>query len=88
MDRLEYRGGWAGLYDMSEDGSAIPGLVPGLENVYEAHSFSGRGVMQSWAAGRALAELMLTGGFRTIDASALSAERFALGHHLTEPLHI
>ena len=88
MDRLEYRGGWAGLYDMSEDGSAILGLVPGLENVYEAHSFSGRGVMQSWAAGRALAELMLTGGFRTIDASALSAERFALGRHLTEPLHI
>lgn len=88
MDRLEYRGGWAGLYDMSEDASAVLGRIPGQDRRYEAHSFSGRGVMQSWAAGRAMAELILSGSFETIDASGLSAERFALGRVLPEPLHI
>ena len=89
FDRLDHVRGWTGLYELSPDNSALLGAVPGLEGAYEIHSFSGRGVMQSWAAGLCLAELILTGGYRTFpSARALSATRFASGDLQPEELHI
>lgn len=88
MDRLEHVRGWAGLYELSPDNSAILGAVHDRPGVYEAHSFSGRGVMQSDAAGRALAELIVTGAFQTADASPLSGDRFRTGRLQPEELHI
>ncbi len=89
FDRLGYAGGWTGLYELSPDNSALLGAVAGLGNAFEIHSFSGRGVMQSWAAGLCLAELMDTGAFRTFPgAAALSGDRFRAAALQPEELHI
>lgn len=88
FDRLAHVRGWAGLYELSPDNSALLGAVAGRPGVFEMHSFSGRGLMQSHAAGLALAELIHTGAFRTADASALSGSRFARGALQREDLHI
>jgi glycine/D-amino acid oxidase-like deaminating enzyme len=89
MDRLEYVRGWAGLYELSPDATAVVGRVEGLANAYEIHSFSGRGVMQSYGAALALAETIVEGAPRTVpEAAALSAARFRSGRLLPEELHI
>ncbi len=85
-ERLRHVTGWAGLYEVSPDRSAIIGRA--RPRVFEAHSFSGRGVMQSWGAGQALAELIANGRYGALDASALSRDRFAAGAQVWEELHI
>jgi len=85
-ERLRHVSGWAGLYAVSPDRSAIMGAVG--PRIYEAHSFSGRGVMQSYGAGQALAELIVSGAYGTLDASALSRQRFSTGRLAHEELHI
>jgi sarcosine oxidase subunit beta len=89
FDRLGHVRGWTGLYELSPDNSALLGAVAGLDNVYEIHSFSGRGVMQSEAAGRSLAELIVAGSYLSYpSAAALSGSRFAEGRLQPEELHI
>jgi sarcosine oxidase, subunit beta len=86
MERLKHVSGWAGLYEVSPDRSAIVGRA--MARVFEAHSFSGRGVMQSYGAGQALAGLIATGSYGRFDASALSRDRFETGAQVWEELHI
>jgi glycine/D-amino acid oxidase-like deaminating enzyme len=85
-ERLRHISGWAGLYEVSPDRSAIIGRAAG--RVYEAHSFSGRGVMQSYGAGQALAELICDGRYHDFDAAALSRTRFDSNLPVWEELHI
>jgi sarcosine oxidase, subunit beta len=86
-ERLRHVTGWAGLYEVSPDRSAIVGLA--APSVYEAHSFSGRGVMQSYGAGQALAGLIAEGKFPpAFEASALARTRFETGALVFEELHI
>ncbi len=85
-ERLRHITGWAGLYEISPDRSAILGRA--APRIFEAHSFSGRGVMQSYGAGQALAELIAEGRYCRFDASALTRERFERGALVTEELHI
>ena len=86
MERLRHVTGWAGLYEVSPDRSAIVGRA--MDRVYEAHSFSGRGVMQSYGVGQALAELIADGHYGKFDATALTRERFDRGEEVREELHI
>ena len=86
-ERMRHVTGWAGLYSVTPDRSAIVGCA--APRVYEAHSFSGRGVMQSYGAAEALAGLIAEGRYpESLDASALSRERFADDRMIHEELHI
>jgi glycine/D-amino acid oxidase-like deaminating enzyme len=76
FERLGHVRGWAGLYSVTPDRSGVLGRVEGFSNVIEAHSFTGRGVMQSYAVGRGVAELLCDGGYRSIDLAPLAAARF------------
>lgn len=89
FERCGHVRGWAGLYAVTPDCSGIAGRVGGFSNLYEAHSFTGRGVMQSYAVGRAMAALVAEGAFAEVDLAPLSRERFAdPARWVTEDLHI
>ncbi len=68
---------WTGLYDQNElDANMILGRVPGtLENFIMAAGFSGHGLMHAPAVGRAVAELLLDGGFQTLDLGRMGYQR-------------
>jgi glycine/D-amino acid oxidase-like deaminating enzyme len=63
--------------------------VAGFANLFEARSFTGRGVMQSYAVARAMAALVATGRFEEVDLSSLARDRFDdPARWVTEDLHI
>lgn len=68
---------WAGLYDLNrlDENLIIGPWVGSLENFHVACGFSGHGLQQAPAVGRALAELVLDGRFVTIDLSRLTYQR-------------
>ena len=82
--------GWSGLYSVTPDCSGVLGRVAGFSNLIEAHSFTGRGVMQSRAVGRGVAELICDGEFQTVDLSLLDSRRFTQDPStwIVEDLHI
>ncbi|HUP56344.1 MAG TPA: FAD-binding oxidoreductase [Bdellovibrionota bacterium] len=86
FERLKHLTGWAGLYEVSPDESGIIGQATGAPEgrVFEAHSFSGHGVMHSYAAGLCLAERIAKGRYETFDADAFSGARFAAGREVRE----
>jgi len=85
FERLRFISGWAGLYEMTPDRSGILGQA--APRIFEAHSFSAHGVMQSYAVGQELAELIVNGRFRNPEVRGLGRERFATGKLLYEELH-
>lgn len=89
FERCAEVGGWAGLYEVTPDRSGIAGRGKDFTNLFEAHSFTGRGVMQSYGIAIGMAELIATGRFETLDLSPLSVERFSDERRWqTEDLHI
>jgi FAD-dependent oxidoreductase domain-containing protein 1 len=88
FEAIKHVRGWSGLYEVSPDMTAILWKVEGFDNLYELGAATGRGVMQSYALGRALAELIVSGRFETVDASPLSGNRFKTGKFLWEKLDI
>lgn len=69
---------WAGHYEVNTlDHNAVIGPHPDLPNFLFANGFSGHGLQQAPAAGRALAEWIATGSYETIDVRPLGYERIA-----------
>jgi sarcosine oxidase subunit beta len=89
FERCGHVRGWAGLYEVTPDCSGIAGRVGGFANLFEAHAFTGRGVMQSYGVARGMAALIAAGRYEELDLSALSRERFAdPARWVREDLHI
>lgn len=73
---LKVKSAWAGFYDYNTfDQNGIVGMHPLVNNMFFATGFSGHGLQHSPAVGRAMAELILDGGFKTLDLSAFSFKR-------------
>lgn len=67
---------WAGFYDYNTfDQNGIIGMHPLINNMYFATGFSGHGLQQSPAVGRAVAELIVDGNFKTLDLGNLGFRR-------------
>lgn len=67
---------WAGHYDYNTlDQNAVIGPHPELSNFIFANGFSGHGLQQAPAVGKALAELIVHGSYKTIDCSTFGYQR-------------
>ena len=76
---------WAGHYDYNVfDQNVIVGFAPGYQNLLLANGFSGHGLQQSPAIGRALSELVTFGQYRTLDLRRFGYDRLLTGEALTE----
>jgi len=75
---------WAGLYPETPDHHAIVGEDPRVSGLFHCVGFGGHGVMHAPAAGRAIAELVMTGRSERFDVHALRPSRFDEGDLLVE----
>ncbi|MCW1933035.1 NAD(P)/FAD-dependent oxidoreductase [Pararhodobacter zhoushanensis] len=69
---------WAGHYDYNTlDHNLIVGRHPEVTNFLFANGFSGHGLQQSPAVGRAVSELITYGAYRSLDFTQVGYERIA-----------
>ena len=86
FERTRCRSTMSGLYDQNDfDGNVIIGPgADGLTNFHLLAGFSGHGLMHAPGCGRAMAELLLTSGYRTIDLTRFGWHRLIAGTPLRE----
>jgi len=78
FETIKRTSSWAGHYAYNvKDQNAIIGAHPEKTNFYFANGFSGHGLQQSPAVGRAVSELINFGSYQTIDLNNFRFERFA-----------
>jgi len=76
---------WAGYYEYNTfDQNGIVGRHPEIDSIVFATGFSGHGIQQSPAVGRAVAELVVHGSYRTLDLSPFGYERISAGRPVRE----
>jgi glycine/D-amino acid oxidase-like deaminating enzyme len=76
---------WVGHYDYNTlDQNGVIGPHPEVGNFLFANGFSGHGLQQAPAVGKSIAELVMHGGYRTVDCTAFGYERVAEGRAFRE----
>jgi FAD-dependent oxidoreductase domain-containing protein 1 len=76
FEAIKMKGGWVGHYDMNLlDGNPVIDRLPTIRNFIVAAGFSGHGLQHAPAVGRAIKEMILDGGFRSIDLSRFNYRR-------------
>ncbi len=61
FENLKFIRGWAGIYGETPDRSGYIGKVPGLNNIFECVGHTGRGLMISYGASKALVDMIING---------------------------
>lgn len=85
FEAIRLAGAWVGHYDFNVfDQNAFLGPCETLPNMILACGFSGHGLQHAPAIGRALAEYLIFGAFRTIDVTPFSYTRYLRGRPLRE----
>ena len=85
FERVKVISEWAGQYDYNTlDQNAVTGPHPDVTNFLFLNGFSGHGLQQSPAMGRATAEWIVHGSYQTLDFSPFHYERIAAGKALVE----
>ncbi len=74
---------WAGLYEVTPDAHPVFGKTP-VDGFLVVGGFSGHGFMHGPVSGKLMTELILDGGFRTLDVSMLDLARFDEGREIRE----
>lgn len=85
FEAIKVQSEWAGHYAMNVfDHNAVTGAHTDVENFYFLNGFSGHGLQQSPAMGRATAELLVHGEYRTLDLSPFNFERIVTDQRIVE----
>ncbi len=85
FERIKVLNSWVGHYAYNTlDQNAVIGPHPDVPNFIFMNGFSGHGLQQSPAMGRAISELIAYGSFRELDLSPLGYERVLRGEPLLE----
>lgn len=76
FEAIKMENAWAGHYAYNLlDQNAILGPHPEIDNFYFANGFSGHGLQQAPAVGRAISELILQNSYQTLDLQRFSFQR-------------
>lgn len=81
---LDRSASWWGYYEGTPDNNPILGRMPGAEGWLNACGFSGHGVQQAAAVGRAIAEEIGLGRSTSIDIDPFRMERFLQSYSALE----